>query len=429
MKEVQIAVIGFGIVGAGTIKVLWDRKDEIENDLSLPINVSRVVDRDWFRERSLAIPPEIKSDDPDEVIENPDIQIIVEAIGGVDPAYDIVSRALRAGKTVVTPNKELIAKKGRELLALAAEHRTDLFFEGAVGGGIPIIHALRGQLTGDKIVEIAGIVNGTTNYILSEMAHSRAPYHLLLDEAKRKGYAEPVPTSDVEGYDATYKISILASLCFHCRVNPDTIFREGITRIIPEDIEYARELGYVVKLLAIAKRINDVLELRVHPVFLPNEHPLAMVDGVENAIFVRTKTRELTFRGPGAGGEATGSALVGDIIEAIRNLKMNCRGRVECACQGEYPVKPIENLEIQYCVRTHALDSPGVLAQIATEFGKVGVSLSAVKQPVSTPGEPTNIYFLTHQVVESRLRKAMEKIRLLEVVKDAYAIRVLGEHR
>ncbi|MCX7730503.1 MAG: homoserine dehydrogenase, partial [Candidatus Caldatribacterium sp.] len=262
------------------------------------------------------------------------------------------------------------------------------------------------------------------NFILSEMSVRRAPYEEALAEAKRRGYAEPVPTMDVEGYDAAYKLAILASLCFHTKVDVEDVFREGITRLIPEDLEFARELGFVVKLLAISKKRGGRIELRVHPVLLPLEHPLASVSGVENAIYVKSKTRALTFRGPGAGGEATGSALVGDIIEAIRNLKYNCRGRVGCTCLGELPVQPIEELVTQYCVRILALDVPGVLGKIATQFGEAGVSLSAVKQPVSTPGKLTNIYFLTHEVEEAKLRNSLERIQKLEVVKDAYAIRV-----
>lgn len=421
---VKIGVIGFGTVGAGTLKVLWERQSDIERELGVKIQVARVVDKDWVRERPVVIPPELRGEDPALVLDDPEIQIVVEAIGGVSPAFEIVSCALSRGKSVVTPNKELIAKRGGELLEIARESGSDLFFEGAVGGGIPIIHALKEQLVGDDIEEVIGIVNGTTNFILSEMSLHGTSYEEALLEAQRRGYAEPVPTMDVEGFDAAYKLAILASLCFHTKVNVDDVFREGITRIIPEDLEFARELGFVVKLLAISKKRNSRVELRVHPVLLPLEHPLASVFGVENAIYVKSKTRALTFRGPGAGGEATGSALVGDIIEAIRNLKYNCRGRIGCTCLGELPVQPIEELITQYCVRILALDVPGVLGKIATQFGEAGVSLSAVKQPVSTPGKLTNIYFLTHEVEEAKLQESLERIRKLEVVKDVYAIRV-----
>lgn len=421
---VKIGIIGFGTVGAGTVKVLWERQSDIEKELGVRIQVVRVIDKDWVRERPVVVPPELRGEDPALVLEDPEIQIVVEAIGGVSPAFEIVSEALSRGKSVVTPNKELIAKRGGELLEIATKQGVDLFFEGAVGGGIPIIHALKEQLAGDDIEEVIGIVNGTTNFILSAMSLQRAPYEEALREAQRRGFAEPIPTMDVEGFDAAYKLAILASLCFHTKVDVDSVFREGITRLIPEDLEFARELGFVVKLLAISKKTNGRLELRVHPVLLPEEHPLASVTGVENAIYVKSKTRALTFRGPGAGGEATGSALVGDIIEAIRNLKYNCRGRVGCTCLRELPVRPVEELVTQYCVRILALDVPGVLGKIATQFGEAGVSLSAVKQPVSTPGKLTNIYFLTHEVQEARLRDSLERIQRLEVVKDVYAIRV-----
>ncbi|MGQ9473414.1 MAG: homoserine dehydrogenase, partial [Candidatus Caldatribacteriaceae bacterium] len=359
-----------------------------------------------------------------EVIEDPEIEIVVEAIGGISPAFEVVTRALQNWKSVITPNKELIAKKGKELFTLAEEMKTDLFFEGAVGGGIPIIHALKEQLIGDEIEEVIGIVNGTTNFILSEMSLRKTSYEIALSEAQKRGYAEPIPTMDVEGFDAAYKIAILGSLCFHTRVDVEKVFREGITRIIPEDIDFANELGFVIKLLAISKRVNRQLELRVHPVLLPIEHPLATVNGVENAIYVKSKTRSLTFRGPGAGGEATGSALVGDLIEAIRNIRFNCKGRVGCTCTCELEVRSIAKLTTRYCIRVLALDVPGVLGKIATQFGEADVSLQAVKQPVSTPGKLTNIYFLTHEVLEEKLQNSLERIKKLEVVQDIYAIRV-----
>ncbi len=349
---------------------------------------------------------------------------MVEAIGGVSPTFELVSCALEQGKTVITPNKELIAKKGGELLKIAESSNSELFFEGAVGGGIPIIHSLKGQLIGDDIEEVIGIVNGTTNFVLTEMSLHKTSYAEALKEAQNRGYAEPVPVMDVEGFDAAYKIAILASLAFHSKVEVEKVYREGITLLIPEDIEFAKELGFTVKLLAIAKKLNEAMELRVHPVLLPFDHPLSQVYGVENAIYVKSKTRRLTFRGPGAGGEATGSAIVGDIIEAIRNWKWQCRGRVGCTCLREMEVKPITELITQYCVRILALDVPGVLGKIATQFGEAGVSLSAVKQPVSTPGELTNIYFLTHKTKEESLQRSLEHIRKLEVVKEAYAIRV-----
>lgn len=423
-KVVKIGVIGFGTVGVGTVKILKERKEEIEKELKVAIQIAKIADKDWERERPLTVPPEIRTYDPWEVVKDPEIDIVVEAIGGVSPTFELVSCALEQGKTVITPNKELIAKKGGGLLKIAESSNSELFFEGAVGGGIPIIHSLKGQLIGDDIEEVIGIVNGTTNFVLTEMSLHKTSYADALKEAQNRGYAEPVPVMDVEGFDAAYKIAILASLAFHSKVEVEKVYREGITLLIPEDIEFAKELGFTVKLLAIAKKLNEAMELRVHPVLLPFDHPLSQVYGVENAIYVKSKTRRLTFRGPGAGGEATGSAIVGDIIEAIRNWKWQCRGRVGCTCLREMEVKPITELITQYCVRILALDVPGVLGKIATQFGEAGVSLSAVKQPVSTPGELTNIYFLTHKTKEESLQRSLEHIRKLEVVKEAYAIRV-----
>jgi len=423
-KMVKIGVAGFGTVGVGTIKILKERKEEIEKELEVNIQIVKIADKDWERERPVMVPPEVRAYDPWEVVKDPEIDIVVEAMGGVSPAFELVSFALGQGKTVVTPNKELIAKKGEELLRIAEKSNSELFFEGAVGGGIPIIHSLREQLAGDDIEEVIGIVNGTTNFILTEMSLRQTSYIEALKEAQSKGYAEPVPVMDVEGFDATYKIAILASLAFHSKVEVEKVYREGITLLIPEDIEFAKELGFAVKLLAIAKKLNGMMELRVHPVLLPLDHPLSQVYGVENAIYVKSKTRRLTFRGPGAGGEATGSALVGDIIEAVRNWKWQCRGRVGSSCLQDMEVKSITGLVTQYCVRVLALDVPGVLGKIATQFGEAQVSLSAVKQPVSTPGELTNIYFLTHKAKEENLQKSLEQIRKLEVVREAYTIRV-----
>lgn len=423
-KIVKIGVVGFGTVGAGAVKILQERKEEIEKELIVDIQIAKIADKDWERERSVAVPPEVRTYDPWEVAKDPEIDIMVEAMGGVSPAFEVVSYALEQGKTVVTPNKELIAKKGEELSKIAENSNSELFFEGAVGGGIPIIHSLKEQLSGDDIEEVIGIVNGTTNFILTEMSLHQTSYAEALKEAQSKGYAEPVPIMDVEGFDAAYKIAILASLAFHSIVEVESVYREGITLLIPEDIEFAKELGFAVKLLAIAKNLNGITELRVHPVLLPLDHPLSQVYGVENAIYVKSKTRRLTFRGPGAGGEATGSALVGDTIEAIRNWKWQCRGRTSGVYHKKMEVKPITELVTQYCVRVLALDVPGVLGKIATQFGEAQVSLSAVKQPVSTPGDLTNIYFLTHKAKEENLQKSLEQIRKLEVVREAYAIRV-----
>ncbi|HQK82384.1 MAG TPA: homoserine dehydrogenase [Atribacter sp.] len=424
MRQIKVGVIGFGTVGMGTVKALWNQKEEIEKELGVGIKVVKIVDKEWMIGRPMVVPPDIKSSDPSEVIDDPEIEIVVEAVGGIDPAFEYVSQALARGKTVITPNKELIAKKGRELFQLAAQNETDVYFEGAVGGGIPIIHTLKEQLLGDDILEVIGIVNGTTNYILSEMSLRKSSFEKALEEAKRKGFAEPVPTNDIEGFDSTYKIAILATLCFHGRVDVDKVYREGITRILTDDIEYARELGYTIKLLAIARRIGEDIELRVQPVLLPLSHPLSSVFGVENAIYVRSRTRDLTFRGPGAGGDATGSAMVGDIIDAIRNIKYAARGRVGCTCMRDLTVLPMESLLSQNCVRVLALDVPGVLGKIASEFGNSGVSLSAVKQPISTPGKLTNIYFLTHRIQERNIQNAIKSIQKLDVVKDVYAIRV-----
>ena len=303
-------------------------------------------------------------------------------MGGVKPARDVVARALRAGKSVVTPNKELIAKHGAELLNLAAEAGVDLMFEGAVGGGIPIIRPLKESLAGDRIVRLMGIVNGTTNYILTAMTQEGRGFAEVLADAQARGYAEADPTADVEGFDAMYKIAILASIAYGSHIDVNAIYHEGISRISALDIRYATQLGFEIKLLAIAAPADGGLDIRVHPAFVPKGHPLASVHGVFNAIFVRGEhVGDLMFYGRGAGSGPTGSAMVGDIIEAARNIRCGARGRVPCTCHQTLPIRPIGEVETRYYLRTRVFDRPGVIGRMATVLGAHGVSLASVFQP------------------------------------------------
>jgi homoserine dehydrogenase len=429
-QPIYVGILGYGKIGTGTHKTLLDNQESIDRKVGRPIRIKRLVDVNWDAPRpvKLDIPAEMKSTNANDVLDDPEILIVVECIGGTKPALDFVLKALRNGKNVVTSNKELIARHGKELFDAAAERNLDLMFEGSVGGGIPIIRPLKSCLAGNRIQRVMGIVNGTTNFILTRMAQQKAEFREALAEATRLGYAEPDPTSDIEGFDAAFKLAILASIAFETRVRVEDIYREGITRLAARDMEYAAQLGYTVKLLAIGADVDGGLELRVHPTFLPHDHPLAAVSGPFNAIFVRgSSVGEVMFYGQGAGTMPTGSAMVGDIIDVARNIQHGSTGRVSCTCYEEKPARPIEELETRYYARLQVADRPGVLAAIATVFGEEGVSLASVLQ-MDASGESAEIVWLTHRTQERRMQRSLKRLAELRDVHEISAcIRAEGE--
>ena len=419
-KPIYVGVLGCGIVGSGTIHTLQANCDSIARKVGVPVEIKLVADLEWERPR----PAEIflteaqKTTDALALLNDPEIQIVVETIGGLKPAGDFVLQAIRNGKSVVTSNKELIAKRGQEILAEAEKYRVDVCFEGAVAGGIPIIRPLKESLTGNKILRLMGIVNGTTNYILTQMSQNGSDFAGALAEAQAKGYAEANPTADVEGFDATYKLAILGSIAFESRVHVEQVYREGITQVSAADIEYAKQFGYVIKLLAIGEATPTGLELRVHPVFLAAGHPLAKVDDVFNAVWVQgSSVGDVMFYGRGAGSLPTGSAVVGDIVEVARNIRFKATGRIPCTCFSDKRVKEIAEVETKYYVRTEVVDQPGVLGGIATVFGDAGVSLASVLQTKAS-GEAAEVVWITHRVQEAKLRAALDQIRALDYVKQ-----------
>jgi len=415
---IRIGILGFGNVGAGAYQVLEENAEAIALKVGSRLEVARVADIDWQRPRPVEVPADKRATDAQAVIADPAIDIIVETIGGTDPALDFVLCALRAGKCVVTSNKELIAKHGREILEEADQRGLDVYFEGAVGGGIPIIQPLKQALAANRIQSVVGIVNGTTNYILTRMADGSHDFAHSLAEAQRLGYAEPDPTDDIEGHDAAYKLAILAAIAFNSRAPLEHIYREGISRIAPADMLYARELGYVVKLLAIGHDRGDSVELRVHPTFLPQTHPLAAVTDVFNAVFVEgSAVGRLMFYGRGAGSRPTGSAVAGDIIEVARNINSGAAGRIPCTCFEARPVKPMDEVVTKHYLRMEVADRPGVLAKIAAVFGEEGVSLASVVQKAAT-GEGAEIVWVTHESVERAVRRSLERIRALPEVAE-----------
>ena len=417
---IYIGIIGYGKIGAGTLKTLLDNQENIDRKVGRQVRVKRLVDVDWSSPRPFAIdfPHEMKTTAAADVLEDPDISIVVETIGGTKPAREFVLKALQSGKNVVTSNKELIARHGKELFEAAAKGNVDLMFEGSVGGGIPILRPLKQCLAANRISRIMGIVNGTTNFILTQMAEGGAEFEEALREAQRLGYAEPDPTNDVEGFDAAFKLAILGSIAFESRVDVEDIYREGIAKIGPRDMEYARQLGYTVKLLAIGAEVDGGLEMRVHPTLLPTAHPLAAVGGPFNAIFVRgSSVGEVMFYGQGAGTMPTGSAVVGDIIDVARNIRSGATGRVACTCFEGRQVKPMEEVTTRHYLRLQVADRPGVLAAIAKVFGEEGVSLSSVLQ-MDASGESAEIVWLTHPAQEGRMRRSLVRLEKLDEVDE-----------
>ncbi len=426
--EIGVGIIGLGTVGGSVYKVLAQNREKIEKEVGQPVKVKKVFDLNQSRYDELSVPEEQRALSAKEVLNRDDISIVVELIGNIEPARSIILESLKSGKSVVTANKELLALHGEELFTVAAESGVDLLFEASVGGGIPIIKPLKESLTGNRVREVMGIVNGTTNYILSRMSEEGCSFSDALKEAQEKGYAEADPSADVEGRDAASKIAILASIAFNSRILSTQVYCEGIRKITPQDIKYAKELGFVIKLLAVGKEENGLIDVRVHPALIPVTHPLASVEKVYNAIYVRGDVvGEVMFFGPGAGGMAAASSVVGDIIEIARNLKFGSLGRIGCTCFESKKVRPIEDLITRYYVLMEVLDRPGVLASIAGEFGKAQVSLASVIQK-ETFGERAELVFMTHKTIESSFRKALEAIKGLPVVNEVKnVIRVEGE--
>ncbi len=415
-RTIGVGIVGFGTVGQGAYQILRDNADTIARQAGCPVRVVCVADlrADDLRDK---VDPGVKFlKDASQLIADPDVQVVVEVIGGVGVAAKFVRQALEAGKHVVTANKELLAKHGPELLALADAKGVDFYFEASVGGGIPIIQPLRCGLAGNDVQRIIGIVNGTTNYILTVMAEEGGEMQSVLKEAQSLGYAEADPTNDIEGYDARYKLTILASLGFHANVDVNNVLCEGISGLMSQDVEYARELGYQVKLLAIAKRVDECVEARVHPTLVPFSHPISAVAGVNNAIYVTgDAVGDVMFFGPGAGGLAAGSAVVGDVVEISRNILAGANGRLKSLPFRDLPMMSVDDIVVKYYVRMRVKDHPGVLAAISRVFGEHRVSLAAVLQKDARDGV-AEIIFLTHEVRERSFREALEDAAELAVV-------------
>lgn len=427
MTHVNIALLGIGNVGSGVYKILRDNGKEIIHRENLDIDIKKVLVRSKSKKRDFYIDENLLTEDFNEIINDPDIEIVAEFMGGVEPAKTYILAALTKGKSVVTANKEVIAKCWPELEKAAKKHNAGLYYEASVAGGIPVIKVMSESLQANKVTRLMGIINGTTNFILTKMTDEGRSFEDVLAEAQRLGYAEPDPTSDVEGFDAVYKLSIMSSIAFHTRMHIDNIYREGITSITAEDIKYGKDLGLVIKLLAIGKKNGFEIETRVHPTFIPKNHPLASVSDSFNAIFIKgDAVGNLMLYGRGAGDLPTGSAIVSDIITAC-NRKGNHRYSTfynEDKLSDE--VILVDNWTTEFYLRLTVNDKPGVLARIAGILGKHGVSIASVIQK-DRCGNDVTLVFVTHEAKELDMRAAMDDIyKDYDVIKVNNIIRVEG---
>lgn len=433
-SRIGIGLLGFGTVGSGVVKLLRENGDLVARRLGAPLELIKVADLDLKRDRGVSLPPHLLTTDAQEVLTHPEVQIVVELIGGIAPAKQFILTAMQRGKHVVTANKALLAAAGEELIAAAAGHHVDFEFEGSVGGGIPIVRALKEGLSANRIESIHGIINGTSNFILTKMTDERKDFADVLAEAQRAGYAEADPTSDVEGHDSANKLAILVALAFGTPVALKDIYTEGITGLRPIDIEFAREFGYRIKLLAIAKAQQGAIEARVHPTMIPEDYLLAQVAGVFNAIYVvGDHVGQTLFYGRGAGDQPTASAVVSDLIEIGRNMQKGVSGRVPPMSYREdgrrhLRLLAMEEITSLYYLRFSALDHPGVLSTIAGILGKYNISISSVIQKGRKAGGAVPVVMMTHRALERDVRQALAEIDGMPSVLDrTVLIRVEGE--
>ncbi|MDN5849005.1 MAG: homoserine dehydrogenase [Nitrococcus sp.] len=433
MKAVRVGLLGLGTVGGGTVNLLTRNHDEITRRAGRAIEIVHAATRHLDRPRTCSTAGIRLTTDPFEVVDNPEIEIIVELIGGESPAKELTLRAIDNGKHVVTANKALIALHGNEIFRRAREKGATLGFEAAVAGGIPIIKAVREALVGNRIEWLAGIINGTANFILSEMFHESREFGEVLAEAQRLGYAEADPTFDVEGIDAAHKLTILASIAFGIPLQFDKVHIEGITHINRQDVAYAEELGFRIKHLGICRRDDWGISLRVHPTLLPARQLLSSVDGVMNAVMVKGDALGPTlFYGAGAGAEPTASAVVADLVDVVREFTLEPENRVpflafQSHALSHEPLLPMAEIETAYYLRMQAADQPGVLAEVTRILGEAAISIEAIIQKQPAPGaEEVPVIILTHRVREWQIQQACERIEQLGSI-QGYITRIRVE--
>jgi homoserine dehydrogenase len=420
MKEVVLGLLGLGNIGGGVWDLVREFGDEVAKRTGVELRIKKALVLDVKIHGGKEVPDEVLTTNRDDILEDPEIQIVCEFLGGEQPAASMMLRALENGKSVVTANKMALSLHFDELRAMSQKTGAGLYYEASVGGAIPIINAIQSPLIANHIEQMMGIVNGTTNYILTRMAAEGAEYETVLKDAQRLGLAEPDPTADVEGYDAAYKLSIAGSLAFHTRVKVQDIYREGITKVSAEDIAFGREMGYVLKLLAIGKDNGNSIEARVHPVFLPADHPLARVDGSLNAVYLYGHSfKDMMLEGRGAGDAPTASAIVGDIIQAAQNTVH------PMPYLRENPLPVADDWQSKYFIRMKAKDAPGVLAEVAGLLGGEGISISTMMQKGAEPGGKATLILITHVAPEKAVQRAIRSFNP-EICQVENMIRVEG---
>lgn len=425
--ELRVGLLGCGTVGSAVVRLLRTNGAEIRRRTGVALRLVRVAVAHPDKPRGLLFDPGVLTPNAAEVVADPQVDAVAEVMGGVEPARRLLLDAIERGKSVVTANKQLIARHGPELFAAAARAGADLRLEASVGGGLPVIQPLKESLAANRILEVAGILNGTTNYILTKMADEGWEFARALEDAQRRGFAEADPGDDVDGHDAAAKLAILATIAFHTPVRADDVYREGIRRISPQDIAFARELGFAVKLLALAREQEGRVEARVHPAFLPLDHPLASVRHELNAVFVRGDfAGEVMTVGRGAGGEPTASAVVADLIDVARNRKSGAHGRVGWSALEPRPLRPMEETASPFYLLMQVADRPGVFARIAAIFGEEGVSIASIVQ--KSRGPTADIIMVTHTALEAQMRRVLGRVERLDVLRAVRnVVRVAGE--
>ena len=429
MKEIQIGLIGFGTVGTGVVKILLEKEALLASLVGAPLKLKRIADLDLKRDRGVLVPQGILVDQADQILEDPEISIVIELVGGLEPARSFILKALEKGKHVVTANKALLAHKGEEIFQKARDCKLDIGFEASVCGGIPVILALQQGIVANEIESILGIFNGTSNFILTQMTEGGLPYSEALKEAQQRGFAEADPTLDVEGMDTAHKLSILMHLAYGAPLDPKGLFVEGITRIGPLDIAFAREFGYCIKLLALCRKEGKLLEARVHPTMIPKVHMLANVKGAYNALYIcGDSVGDILLYGQGAGMMPTGSAVVSDLVNIGRNINKEITQRIppDLSSRGfkekGLALKSFSELITHYYFRFSALDHPGVLSKIAGILGAHKISIASVIQKGRKLDGPVAIVMMTHEAQESDVQKAVQEIDLLKEITDQTVI-------
>ena len=421
-KVINAALLGLGTVGTGVYKVLKNQEEEMTAKIGCKVKIRKILVRNLEKAAGKVDDPAVLTNSWEDIKADPSIDIIIELIGGIEPARTYILDALHAGKHVVTANKDLIAVHGKELMDTARASHVDFLFEAAVAGGIPIIRPLKQCLAGNNITEIMGIINGTTNFILTKMKEDGMDFGEALQLATDLGYAEADPTADIEGYDAGRKLAIMASIAFHTSVTFDDVFTEGITKITAKDMRYAKEMGCSIKLLGIAKNTETGIEVKVHPTMIPENHPLAAVNDSFNAVFVHgDAVDDAMFYGRGAGALPTGSAVVGDIMDVARNMLFHCNGRIGCSCYKNLPIKQIGDTTSRYYIRMRLEDRAGTLAAMAGVFAENDASIAILLQKETIEND-AEIVVVTHEVAEKKFMDAIKKFSSMEMVKGISSI-------